>query len=240
VILSELDLATPETQNPPDVTKYRSRIGSTLWLSRGGLPIVGYQVGALARFNHAPGKKHWDASSDMIRFIATSVDARICFKRTGKPLYYHVDSDFLPSYGTAFDNRRSTTGYCSYLAGACASHCSRRQTTAATSTAHAEYLLAAFGLNAAGARLFAFECCSKTWGFRSWEQQRYSKTTKLVFGCQKPNHRRHRVLSTSMCGITGYVELAVVHDKSLRLASPLFNYGDGCGCTHETTWLLRN
>jgi hypothetical protein len=89
VILSELDLATPDTKNPPDVTKYRSRIGGTMWLSRGGLPIVGYQVAALARFNHAPGKKHWDASSDMMRFIATSVDARVCFKRTGKPLFYY-------------------------------------------------------------------------------------------------------------------------------------------------------
>jgi hypothetical protein len=60
VILSELDLATLDTaKNPPDVTKCRSRIGGTMWLSRGGLPIVGYQVAALARFNHAPGKKHW-------------------------------------------------------------------------------------------------------------------------------------------------------------------------------------
>jgi hypothetical protein len=85
----------------------------------------------------------WDASSDMMRFIATtSVDARVCFKRTGKPLFYYVDSDFLPNYGTSYDNRRSTTGYCSYLAGACVSHCSRRQTTTATSTAHAEYLAA--------------------------------------------------------------------------------------------------
>jgi hypothetical protein len=80
VALSELDLATPETTNPPNVTKFRSRIGGTLWLSRGGLPVVGYQVAALARFNHAPRKKHWDASSNMMRFIATSVAPHVVFQ----------------------------------------------------------------------------------------------------------------------------------------------------------------
>jgi len=92
--------------------------------------------------NHAPGRKHWDATSDALRWLATVSDARLVFQHTGKPLYYYVDSDFLPNYGTEFDNRRSTTGYCAFIAGACAHHVSRRQTTVATSTAHAEYLAA--------------------------------------------------------------------------------------------------
>jgi hypothetical protein len=62
--------------------------------------------------------------------------------KTGEPLYYYVDSDFLPNYGTGMDNWRSTTGYCAFLAGACVTHCSRRQKALATSTAHAEYLAA--------------------------------------------------------------------------------------------------
>jgi hypothetical protein len=92
--------------------------------------------------NHSPGTKHWSASSDLFRWLATNSDARIRYRRTGKLLYYYVDSDFLPNYGTSFDNRRSTTGYCAFFAGACIHHVSRRQTTVATSTAHAEYLAA--------------------------------------------------------------------------------------------------
>jgi hypothetical protein len=92
--------------------------------------------------NHAPGTKHWNASSDLLRWLATNSDARIRYRRTGKPLYYHVGSDFLPNYGTSFDNRRSTTGYCAFFAGACIHHVSRRQATVATSTAHAGYLVA--------------------------------------------------------------------------------------------------
>jgi hypothetical protein len=141
-ILSEVDCACPDDENPPDATAYRSKVGGCLWLCRVALPIIAYQVCALARFNHAPGKVHWDAVNDLMRYLCTCADPRIVYKRTGKPLYYYVDSDFLPNYGTGMDNRRSTTGYCAFLAGACVNHCSRRQTTLATSTAHAEYLAA--------------------------------------------------------------------------------------------------
>ena len=136
-----------------------------------------------------------------MRFIATtSVDARVCFKRTGKPLFYYVDSDFLPNYGTSYDNRRSTTGYCSYLAGACVSHCSRRQTTIATSTAHAEYL-AAFecGREAIRIRVLLKDMGLPQLGATTI----FEKTTKLASECRKRN-RRLRVLSTLMCDITGY------------------------------------
>jgi hypothetical protein len=92
--------------------------------------------------NHAPGRKHWDASSEALRWLATTSDARLVFQRSTEPLYYYVDSDFLPNYGTEFDNRRSTAGYCAFIAGACIHRVSRRQTTVATSTAHAEYLAA--------------------------------------------------------------------------------------------------
>jgi len=141
-IMSETDCAKPEDESPPYATSFRSKVGGIQWLSRVALPIVAYQVCALARFNHAPGKVHWDAVNDLMRYLSTSADARIVFRKTGEPLYYYVDSDFLPNYGTGYDNRRSTTGYCSFLAGACVNHCSRRQTTLATSTAHAEYLAA--------------------------------------------------------------------------------------------------
>ena len=141
-VLSELDCAAADDTEAPDKTAYRSRVGKMLWISRGTLPAFQYHVSALARMNHAPGRVHWNASSDALRWLATASDARIVYQRTGEPLFYYVDSDFLPDYGTRFDNRRSTTGYCAFFAGACVNHVSRRQTTVATSTAHAEYLAA--------------------------------------------------------------------------------------------------
>jgi hypothetical protein len=117
-----------------------------------------------------------------------------------KPLYYYVDSDFLPNYGTSYDPQQTVGDWllCSYLAGACASHCSRRQTAIATSTAHAEYLAAL----ECGREAIRIRVLLKDMGLPSWELRRFLKTTKHAFGCRKPNHQ-HRVLSTSMCGVTG-------------------------------------
>ena len=152
IVLSERDCIKPGTEGAPDQTAYRSRVGSMLWITRCALPIAAYQTGALARMNHAPGHAHWNASSTLLRWLATCADPRLRLHRTGKPAYMYVDSDFLPNYGTVFDNRRSTTGFCAFLAGACVSHTSRRQKTIATSTAHAEYL-AAFEAGRAALRI---------------------------------------------------------------------------------------
>ena len=151
------------------------------------------------------------SGEETLGFLATSVDARICFKRTGKPLFYYVDSDFLPNYGTSFDNRRSTTGYCSYLAGACVAHCSRRQTTIATSTAHAEYLA-------------AFECGREAIRIRVLLQDmglpQQGATT--IFEDNETCIRMSEADSSTPR--TQYIDVryhwlreAVVHDKSLRL-----------------------
>jgi hypothetical protein len=65
----------------------------------------------------------------VIRYLATSGDARIACQRTNEAAYWYVNSNFLPNCGAIFDNRRSTTGYCAFLAGACVDHASRRQAT---------------------------------------------------------------------------------------------------------------
>jgi hypothetical protein len=54
----------------------------------------------------------------------------------------YVDASYLPDYGTNFDNRRSTSGHCAILAGACTAHRSYRQDTLATSTTESEYIAA--------------------------------------------------------------------------------------------------
>jgi hypothetical protein len=55
-ILSEADCAKEDGECPPNC--YRSKIGGALRLCRVALPIIAYQVCALVRFDHAPGKAH--------------------------------------------------------------------------------------------------------------------------------------------------------------------------------------
>ena len=112
-------------------------------------------------------------------------------RHSNEPLYYYVDSDFLPNYGTSFDNRRSTTGYCAFLAGACAHHSSRRQSTVATSTAHAEYLA-------------AFEAATflRVLAFLSLAPRLCLRTTNSAFACPRKTTHLH-ACNTLMRGIIG-------------------------------------
>ena len=52
-VLSETDCAKEGDSTAPDRTAYRSRVDSLLWLGRGALPIIGYQVAALS-VSHEP------------------------------------------------------------------------------------------------------------------------------------------------------------------------------------------
>ena len=106
-------------------------------LCQGAPPDLAYAVGALARVGHNPGKAHWDASTHALRYLRGKPHAGITYRRTGQPLYVYVDSDYLPNYGTRFDNRRSTTGWVAFFAGAAVRWSSRRQQGVANSTCEA-------------------------------------------------------------------------------------------------------
>ena len=149
-------------------------------------------------------------------------------------LYYYVDSDFLPNYGTSFDNRRSTTGYCSYLAGACVSHCSRRQTTAATSTAHAEYL-AAFecGREAIHIRVLLKDMGLPQLGATTIFED--NETCIWMSEAESSTPRMH----TQYIDVRYYwLKEAVVHDTSLRLVHCSTTEMVAGVLTKPLTWFL--
>ena len=123
-----------------NITHYRQRVGGLLWCTRGTKPELAYTTHMLSRAMHDPSQLHWDASSRAIAYLKTVQHQGITYRqcRGGDILTGCVDADWLPRYGTEFDNMKSTTGWIFLLAGAALSWRSRRQSVFATSTAHAE------------------------------------------------------------------------------------------------------
>jgi hypothetical protein len=129
---------------------YRARIGQLLWLARNTRPDISYQVNALARVAHNPGKPHWDATSALIRYISHTRDLGLVYKRD--PSYDDVpgfwkavtwsDATWAPTYGSAFDNYRSTTGWVCMIGGNAISWTSHRQSVVAQSSAESEWFAA--------------------------------------------------------------------------------------------------
>ena len=142
-VLSESDCPSTDAERArlADLP-YRNRVGDLGWLSRCARPDLAYATGALARVSHNPGLAHWHASTHALRYLKGRPHDAITYRRTGRPLLVYVDSDYLPNYGTRFDNRRSTTGWVAFHAGAAVRWCSRRQSGVANSTCEAEYYAA--------------------------------------------------------------------------------------------------
>ena len=153
VLVSLLDCPGEDDSEQREFMKgepYRARIGQLLWLARNTRPDISYQVNALARVAHNPGKKHWDDSSTLIRYISHTRDYGLSYvrdpqvdPRSGewKPVLWS-DATWAPDYGTAFDNYRSTTGWVAMLGGNPVSWASHRQSVVAQSSAESEWLSA--------------------------------------------------------------------------------------------------
>jgi hypothetical protein len=99
----------------------------------------------------------------------------------------------------------------SYLAGACVPHCSRRQTTTATSTAHAEYL-AAFEC---GREAIRIRVLLKDMGLPQLEATTVFEDNE---NCIRMSEAESSTPRTQYIDVRyHWLREAVVHDKSLRL-----------------------
>ena len=125
-----------------DTTKYgyAELVGSLLYLSVCTRLDIAQAVGALARYMSKPTQDHWEQAKGVLRYLASTAEYGLIFKKTDGELTLHgyCDADFAGDV----DTRRSTTGYVFPLGGAAISWSSRLQSTVAASTTEAEYMAA--------------------------------------------------------------------------------------------------
>ena len=131
---------------------------SAMWIARGTRPDLQYQVGALSRVMHRPGRSHWASLCRVARYLRHTRDDGISYHRRpprwSPVLSVFVDSDFAPDYGPAllgpdFAKYHSTSGWVACVGGQPVAWRSRRQSLFADSTCVAEYLAAAEAAKAA-------------------------------------------------------------------------------------------
>jgi hypothetical protein len=145
--------------------RYRSVVGSLMYLTGATRPDIGYAVNQLARFVADPGKRHWEFLEHLLRYLAGTRNLGIhyCGNQTQGVIledeknrgYWGEDARPQPQllsesfknnmmvytdadWGSDLDTRRSTTGWVVMLNGGPISWRVKRQATVATSTAEAE------------------------------------------------------------------------------------------------------
>ncbi|KAK4391658.1 Retrovirus-related Pol polyprotein from transposon RE2 [Sesamum angolense] len=144
-LLGTKPVDTPMDSNPDfwnddgnyleDKTKYRRLVGKLIYLTV-TKPDISFAVGLVSQFMDKPRLVHWEAALRILKYIKASPGKGLLFKRHGHvKIEAYSDAD----YAGAKDDRKSTSGYCTYVGGNLVTWRSKKQTTVARSSAEAEY-----------------------------------------------------------------------------------------------------
>nr|GFA74756.1 hypothetical protein [Tanacetum cinerariifolium] len=124
-----------------DLHLYRSMIGSLMYLTA-SRPDIMFVVCACARHQVTPKECHLHAVKSIFRYVKVYPKLRIWYpKESPFDLVAYSDSD----YGSATQDRKSTTGWCQFLGRRLILWQCKKQTIVATSTTEAKYVVATSG-----------------------------------------------------------------------------------------------
>lgn len=119
---------------------YSNAVGRMMYAMVYTRPDISQAVSMVSRYMYNPGKGHWQAVKQILRYIQKTIDVGLLFEQgdtVGQGVIGYVDSD----YAGNLDKRRSTTGYVFTFAGEPISWKSTLQSTVALSTTEAEYMV---------------------------------------------------------------------------------------------------
>ena len=164
--LLKLDKPADEDIVPYSTWDYRSAVGGLLYLSITARPDIAQAVGVLSRFMSYPGAEHVEAAKRVIKYVYSTKDYGITYRRAGSNSPHKVAAQDLHAFvhtrknQTAIDGsresshilgtycdadyagdvgtRKSTGGYGMLLSGGLICWSSKLQPTVALSTAEAE------------------------------------------------------------------------------------------------------
>ncbi|QRW26323.1 Gag-Pol polyprotein/retrotransposon [Rhizoctonia solani] len=134
-------LSLPKYNSPSvDRTLYQQGVGSLMYGMISTWPNIAYATGLLAQHAANPGKEHWSALLQVLRYLQATKDLGIVYDSSkNSELIGFVDADYAGDPHTS----RSTTGWTFILAGGAIAWSLRKQPTISLSSTEAKYVAAA-------------------------------------------------------------------------------------------------
>jgi len=127
---------------PVDKAQYQRLVGRLIYLSH-TRPDIAFAVSMVSQFMHCPFEEHLEATHRILRYLKSCPGKGLLFKKGScKTVEAFTDSDYA---GSDVD-RRSTSGYCTYVWGNLVTWRSKKQSVVARSSAEAEYRSMANGV----------------------------------------------------------------------------------------------
>ena len=121
--------------DPVDAGQYQRLVGKLIYLSH-TRPDIAFAVSLVSQFMHNPYKEHLEATYRILRYLKNSPGKGLLFKKNERRMIEaYTDADWAGSV----TDRKSTTGYCTYVWGNLVTWRSKKQNVVARSSAEAEY-----------------------------------------------------------------------------------------------------
>lgn len=126
--------------NPPvDRGRYQRLVGKLIYLSH-TRPDIGFVVSVVSQFMNNPTEVHMEVVLRVLKYLKGSPGKGLCFRKTtSRNIQLYCDA------GSCTD-RRSTSGYCSFVWGNLVTWRSKKQPVVARSSAEAEFRSLANGI----------------------------------------------------------------------------------------------
>ena len=125
-----------------DKGSYQRLVGKLIYLAH-TRPDIAYAVSIVSQFMHNPRESHLKAVHRLLQYLKGTPGKGILFKK-GESLTLEAYTD--ADYAGSLIDRRSTTGYCTFLGGNLVTWRSKKQNVVARSSAEAEFRAMALGV----------------------------------------------------------------------------------------------
>ncbi|WJZ97410.1 hypothetical protein VitviT2T_016015 [Vitis vinifera] len=138
-----LKLCVEPNQVSTDKGRYQRLVGRLMYLAH-TRPDLAYALSVVSQYMHNPGEQHMNAVMRILRYLKNAPGKGILFAKNvnHQSIEVYTDAD----WAGAVDDRRSTSGYFTFVGGNLVTWKSKKQNVIARSSAEAEFRGMALGL----------------------------------------------------------------------------------------------
>ncbi|XP_020246308.1 uncharacterized protein LOC109824184 [Asparagus officinalis] len=127
---ANVDLWRDDTSLLDDAGRYRRLIGKLIYLTV-TRPDITFAVGVLSRFMHKPREVHWTAALKILAYVKSCPGKGLLYKKHG---HTHISAFSDAGYAGDMGDRKSTSGFCTFVGGNLVTWRSKKQDVVRKST----------------------------------------------------------------------------------------------------------
>ena len=128
--------STKEEEAAMKKVPYQEAIGALNWIAVGSRPDIAFVVGQLVQYLKNPGRVHWEAAKQVMRYLKSTKEKKLVYGASKKSgLTSFTDAD-----GASQDHRQAISGFAVLIDGGAVSWSSKKQELVTLLMMEAEYV----------------------------------------------------------------------------------------------------